>query len=266
MKTLIDSVGPYAGLAAFIGLGVLALLYFAQARDVRRLRENAEFLVEGPEDDAVGRSSAEVPTATTVSSRAPEKAAREAAASAPNDAEAFRRAELARQAAERRQRFERRRTTEGRPGEGLLSRLPQGSSLVVIIVGGLLLLAGIGFAASQLLGGDSTSTPKGSKANAACPPSDTTVAVFNGTAVSGLAGQSAKLLRDRQFKVGPTTNSESEFDQSVVMFDQGGQECAQAVSDVVGIPAQQPINAEIQGLAEGADVAVVLGQDKAAGG
>ena len=43
----IKEVGAFAGLAAFLGLAVLALLYFVQARDVRRLRENAEFLVEG---------------------------------------------------------------------------------------------------------------------------------------------------------------------------------------------------------------------------
>ncbi len=46
---LLRDLGAYAGLAAFLGLAVLALLYFAQARDVRRLRESAEFLVEGPE-------------------------------------------------------------------------------------------------------------------------------------------------------------------------------------------------------------------------
>lgn len=264
---LLKEVGAVAGFASFLGLAVLTLLYFAQARDVRRLRENAEFLVEGPEDEgAEQRADAPVPTAATVSSRAPEKAAREAAASAPTDAEAFRRAELARQAAERRQRFERRRTTDGHPGEGLSSRVPRGSSLAVIIVGGLLLAAGIAFAATQLLGDDEATTPKGSKANAACPPSETKVAVFNGTATSGLAGQSTKLLRDRQFKVNTTTNSESQYDTSVVMFDQGGQECATAVSEVVGIPTQQPINAEIQGLAGGAQVAVVLGEDKAAGG
>lgn len=263
---LLKEVGAIAGFASFLGLAVLSLLYFAQARDVRRLRENAEFLVEGPDEDAEEGDEAPVPTAATVSSRAPERAAREAAADAPTDAEAFRRAELARQAAERRQRFERRRTSDGRPGEGLGSRLPQGGSLAVVIIGGLLLLGGLAFAGTQLLSDDEATTSKGSKANAACPPSDTKVAVFNGTATSGLAGQSAKLLRDRQFKVGPTTNSESEFDASVVMYDQGGQECAAAVSSVVGIANQQPINAEIQGLAEGAQVAVVLGQDKAQGG
>ena len=47
LMDLLRELGAFAGLAAFIGLAVLALLYFAQARDVRRLRESAEFLVEG---------------------------------------------------------------------------------------------------------------------------------------------------------------------------------------------------------------------------
>jgi hypothetical protein len=266
---LLKEVGAIAGFASFLGLAVLSLLYFAQARDVRRLRENAEFLVEGPEGEderTAVAADAPVPTAATVSTRAPEKAAREAAKSAPTEAEAFRRAELARQAAERRQRFERRRTSDGHPEEGLMSRLPQGSSLVVIIIGGLLLLGGLAFAGQQLISSEDGTTPKGGKANSACPPGETEVAVFNGTATSGLAGQSTKLLRERQFKVSATTNSESQYETSVVMFDQGGQECAAAVSEVVGIPAQQPINAEIQGLAGGAQVAVVLGEDKATGG
>jgi hypothetical protein len=262
---LLKEVGAIAGFASFLGLAVLSLLYFAQARDVRRLRENAEFLVEG-DGEVQQRTSAAVPTAATVPTKEPEKAARAAAAGAPNEAEAFRRAELARQAAERRQRFERRRTGDGRPGESLRDRIPEGGALAVIIIGGLLLLAGIGFAATQLLGGDEPTTQKGAKGSAACPPSDTKVAVFNGTATSGLAGQSAKLLKDRGYRVGPTTNSESSFDSSVVMFDQGGQECAAEVASVVGIAAQQQINAEIQQLSEGAKVAVVLGEDKAAGG
>ena len=35
----IEKYGSYAGLAAILGLAVLALLYFAQAREVKRLRE-----------------------------------------------------------------------------------------------------------------------------------------------------------------------------------------------------------------------------------
>ncbi|MDP9228840.1 MAG: hypothetical protein M3M99_07240, partial [Actinomycetota bacterium] len=76
-------------MAAFIGLAVLALLYFAQARDVRRLRENAEFLVEG---DRPGAREPGEPIPAGVTTQEPAEAARAAAATAPNDAEAFRRA------------------------------------------------------------------------------------------------------------------------------------------------------------------------------
>src|SRR5215210_3863656 len=35
----IEKYGSYVGIAAFFGLAVLSLLYFAQAREVKRLRE-----------------------------------------------------------------------------------------------------------------------------------------------------------------------------------------------------------------------------------
>src|SRR3954469_66025 len=35
----IEKYGAYAGLASVVGLGVLSLLYFAQAREVKRLRD-----------------------------------------------------------------------------------------------------------------------------------------------------------------------------------------------------------------------------------
>jgi len=46
---LIDDVGAYAGIAAIVGLAVLSLLYFTQAREVKRLREWAS---RAPERDA----------------------------------------------------------------------------------------------------------------------------------------------------------------------------------------------------------------------
>lgn len=39
---ILEQIGSYAGLAAILGLAVLAALYFSQARDLRRLREEAE--------------------------------------------------------------------------------------------------------------------------------------------------------------------------------------------------------------------------------
>src|SRR5918998_4812470 len=53
---LIDRIGAFLGLAAFLGLGVLALLYFQQGREVRRLREWAG---RAPERAAAAAAEAE---------------------------------------------------------------------------------------------------------------------------------------------------------------------------------------------------------------
>src|SRR5206468_1103151 len=219
MSSLIKDVGAIAGLASFLGLALLVLLYFAQARDIRRLRENANLLVEGGSEDGETVTPAER-TATAVAAKEPEKAAAAAAATAPNEAEAFRRAELARQAAERRQRFERRRKGGPNGGRGRPAWLSEPASVAVIAVGAILLVAGIAFGVTRITGGSSdTSTPAASKDKGPCPPGQTRVAVLNGTATPGLAAQSAGQLKQRQYKVGPVGNTSTPFTTSVIMFD-----------------------------------------------
>jgi hypothetical protein len=247
---LIRELGAFAGLAAFIGLAVLALLYFAQARDVRRLRENAEFLVEG-----------EVPAPPAPIGADDAEQATQAPGAPPSDAEAFRRAELARQAADRRERFESRRR-----GEGDGFQIP---STAVIAVGTLILIAGVAFGATRLLGGDDETAGGGGggqKGQLACAPGQTQVAVLNGTAEAGLAQGSAQQIEQRGYEVRPVTNTESGFDASVVMFAQQSQQCAPEVGQIVGIQETESMDQEIQGIAEGAAVAVVLGEDRASGG
>ena len=39
LQDQVEKYGAYVGLAAFIGLAVLSLLYFAQARELKRLRD-----------------------------------------------------------------------------------------------------------------------------------------------------------------------------------------------------------------------------------
>src|SRR5881392_1399582 len=39
LQAQVEKYGSYVGIAAFFGLAVLSLLYFAQAREVKRLRE-----------------------------------------------------------------------------------------------------------------------------------------------------------------------------------------------------------------------------------
>jgi hypothetical protein len=262
---LLKEVGAIAGLASFLGLALLALLYFAQARDIRKLRENASFLVEGGGENGETVAPAErAATAVATQTTEPEKAAAAAAATTPNEAEAFRRAELARQAAERRKRFEqrRRRPNGGRERPAWLS---EPLSIAVVVVGALLLIAGGVFGVTRITGGDSeTATPEQSAGKGPCPPGQTRVAVLNGTATPGLAAQSAGELRQSQYKVGPVGNTSTPFTTSVVMFDPAtGQECAPIIGQLVGIEKTQPMNNEIRQAAEGDPVAVVLGDDKA---
>jgi LytR cell envelope-related transcriptional attenuator len=267
MSGLLKDVGAVAGLASFLGLALLSLLYFAQARDVRRLRDQASFLVEGGDEDGETIAPAER-TATAVASttKEPEKAAAAAAATAPNEAEAFRRAELARQAAQRRQRFEQRR----RPGNGRErpAWMSEPLSLAVIIIGAILLVAGGVFGVTQLTGGSSDSNTAGpaKKGKGPCPPSQTKVAVLNGTATPGLAAESAAPLKQHNYKVGPVGNTTTPFSTSVVMFDPtDGQQCAPIIGQIVGIDKTQPMNNEVRTASEGNPVAVVVGDDKAGG-
>src|SRR5215210_1970365 len=46
----VEKYGAYVGLAAFIGLAILSLLYFAQAREVKRLRDWADRAPERAQD------------------------------------------------------------------------------------------------------------------------------------------------------------------------------------------------------------------------
>ncbi len=265
MSSLLKEVGAVAGLASFLGLALLALLYFAQARDVRRLREQASFLVEGGDDGETVAPAERTATAVASTTKEPEKAAAAAAATAPNEAEAFRRAELARQAAERRQRFEQRRRGPG-GGRERPAWLSEPLSLAAIIIGALLLIGGIAFGVTKITGGssDSTTASAGKKGKGPCPPSQTRVAVFNATATQGLAADSAGPLQKKGYKTTPVGNIATPFETSVVMYDPtDGRECAPVIAQIVGIEDTQAMTNEVRASAEGDPVAVVLGDDKA---
>jgi LytR cell envelope-related transcriptional attenuator len=266
MSSLLKDVGAVAGLASFLGLALVALLYFAQARDIRRLRENASFLVKGGSEDGEAVTPAER-AATAVAARKPDEAAAAAAATAPNEAEAFRRAELARQAAERRRRFEQRR---GRPSNGRErpAWLSDWKSITAIVLIGLIVLAGAAYGVTRIVGGGSeSSTTAAGKTKGPCPPGQTRVAVLNGTPTPGLAATFAGPLKQNGYKTTPVGNTDSPFSTSVVMYDpQTGKECAGVISEIVGIPKQQPMDNEVRVAAEGDPVAVVLGDDKAGSG
>jgi hypothetical protein len=259
---LIKEIGAFAGLVAFLGLALLAMLSFAQGRDLRRLREWAG---SAPERDAERKDS----TSAAAAERAEEMRKLEEARSAERQAADLREHRRERRDAglpeltrsERlRERFS--RGDGGSGGGGLRARLGDPRYLVGLFVVLVVIAGGAAYAVSQ--GGDEGSSGKGAKqASQALKPSEIEVTVLNGTAVEGLAGTYGNMVERRGYQLGAVTNSRSSFAESVVMFQQGEARAAHRVADSLEISRVQPMTSEIASLSAGAPVAVVVGEDNA---
>jgi len=249
----IEQIGAFAGLAAFLGLAVLALLSFTHGRDIRRLREWAG---SAPERDAERKEQ----TSTIAAQRAEELRALEEA-----------RTQEQQVVSSREER--RRRREEGVPEQSRGERMrgwfssfgetaSRPSSLVALFV---VILAIVGAAAYFLLSGDDGAEGgNGSKQAAAkMKPGEIEVTVLNGTSVDGLAAVYGDKVEAKGFELGAITNSSSSFEESVVMFKRGHKNEARKVAKQVGIPKVQLMNGEIESVSAGADVALVVGEDNA---
>jgi LytR cell envelope-related transcriptional attenuator len=239
---LLERVGSYAGLAAFLGLAVLVLLYFSQARDVRRLRDWA--------------------------GRAPERAG-ETTAQTPAARHGLPPLTLAEHESRPRKRLRERIRKINLPN----------LRYVGAALGLLLLLGGAAYAAVQLAdnsgGGGSTSDASGhqragggsgSKKNRSrinVNPADITVAVLNGTAVQGLAAKVGDEVRANGFNPGTIGNA-ARIDQtrSVVLYAPGQQRAARAVANRLGIKTVAPADAVNREIAGSFDALVLVGSDR----
>jgi hypothetical protein len=250
---LLEQIGAFAGLAAFIGLALLAMLAFSQARDIRRLREWAG---SAPERDAERKES----TSAVAAKRAEELRELEQARTAERDALG--------------QREERRRRREaGLPeltrGErlresfsGFGSRLAEPRYLVAIFVVVVLVAGGAIYLATQ--GSDNADGKDGHGSSAAVlKPSEIEVSVLNGTAVTGLAGTYGDKVERKGFQLGAVTNSARSFTDSVVMFRRGNAPEARRVASVLGISDVRLMSADIASVSGAAPVAVIVGEDNA---
>lgn len=251
MVHAIEQIGAFAGLAAFLGLAVLALLSFTHGRDIRRLRDWAG---SAPERDAERKEQ----TSTIAAQRAEELRALQEARTAEQEA-----------VSSREQR--RRRREEGLPeqtaGERLRGRFSnfgelasQPSSLIALFV---VLLVLIGGGAYLLLSGDDGGKGGAKQAAAKMKPAEIEVAVLNGTAVPGLAASFGDKVEGKGFRLGAVTNSSSSFVTSVVMFKRGHKPEARKVAKQLQIGKLQLMSDEIESVAAGADVAVIVGEDNA---
>jgi len=247
----IEQIGAFAGLAAFLGLAVLALLSFTHGRDSRRLRDWAG---SAPERDAERKEQ----TSTIAAQRAEELRALQEARTAEHEAVSSR-------------EERRRRREEGLPEQSWSERLrgrfsnfgeiaSRPSSLIALFV---VLLVLVGGGAYLLLSGGEGGESGAKQAAAKVKPAEIEVAVLNGTAVPGLAASFGDKVEGKGFKLGAVTNSSSSFAASVVMFKRGHKPEARKVAKQLQIGKLQLMSGEIESVSAGADVAVIVGEDNA---
>lgn len=253
---LIKEIGAFAGLAAFLGLAVLAMLAFSQGRDLRRLREWAG---SAPERDSERKDS----TSAAAAKRAEELRELENARTAERAALDQREERRSRRDAGLPELTRRERLGEGFSSFG--ARIAEPRYLVGIFVVVLLLAAGAVYVATQ---GSGSADGKGGKARSAkaISPSEIEVTVLNGTAVPGLAATYADNVEHKGFKRGAVTNSSTSFAESIVMFERGHAPEARRVAKALGISQVKLMSADIESVSGGAPVSVIVGEDNAATG
>lgn len=95
-------------------------------------------------------------------------------------------------------------------------------------------------------------------------PGGIEVAVLNTTTASGIAGRVATQVEDAGYVRGQVGNIQRETDQTIVMYAPDQKRAANRVAKELGDVAVQQIDREVQAAAGGADVVVILGQDRVA--
>jgi LytR cell envelope-related transcriptional attenuator len=254
---LIERVGSYVGLAAFLGLGVLALLYFSQARDVRRLRDWA-----GRAPERAAEISARAEPGTPL----PPDTAQLPAAQHQLPTTPFSEATVRK----RKPLRERMRNVH----------VPDPRYLA-LVAAGLIVLGGAAFGAVKLVGGgdNQSKAPAASKGGGKqadrgggkngqskqvnVDPSQVTVAILNGTTVQGLAAKVGEEVTAGGFTLGTIGNA-AKIDQarSEVLYRKGQAQAARAVANRLGIQQTGPVDSVNAEIAGSFDVVVLVGSDR----
>jgi hypothetical protein len=253
---LIKEIGAFAGLVAFIGLAVLALLSFTQGRDIRRLREWAG---SAPERDSERKET----TSAAAAQRAEEMRRLEEARAAEQQAAALREERRKRREAGLPEMTRTERLREGFSAGG--ERLGEPRYLAALFVVLLVVGAGIAYAILQDGGDAGAKGGKGGGKAAAgtLRPAEIEVTVLNGTAVPGLAATYGDMVEGKGYTLGAVTNSTTSFEESVVMHEPGSAPEARRVARSLGISQVRQMTSDIAAVSAGAPVSVVVGEDNA---
>jgi hypothetical protein len=241
----IESIGPVLGIVAFVGLAVLAFLLFQQARDIRRLREWAGRAPERAEESAD---------------------AVQAAAEASRDGEAVEAEATSAPAAARdrlRSAWDRFRTGARDRYAAVDRRLPVDGRYLLALLVVAVVAVGVVTSGFGLVGGGA-----GDQKHSSGAKQLPTVAVINGTSVSGLAATvEEKVVKRAGYDPGPVGNAAATVNATMVEYADGMRAdalaLAKAVKPQLGDTPVQPMTADIQDIAGKAKLALVLGLDDA---
>lgn len=250
---MIEQIGAFAGLAAFLGLALLALLSFTHGRDIRRLRDWAG---SAPERDAERKEA----TSAVAAQRAEELRQLEESRTAEHEVVSRREERRRRREAGLPELTRRERLRGGFSSIG--ERLAEPRYLVALFVVMLVIVGGVAYAV--LNGSDEGGGKKGKQAAAKIQPSEIEVTVLNGTAVAGLAATYGDKVETKGFKLGAVSNTDQPVEDSVIMFTRGHKPEAKKVAKQLGISELVLMNSEIESASAGANVAVIVGEDNAA--
>jgi hypothetical protein len=285
----VQEIGAYAGFAAVIGLAVLSALYFSQARDVKRLREWAG---RAPERAAEEESRIAAQAGTAQQQRAAAGMGG-AATMAPPPPTTLPGTGSATPAPGSLPSPRPAPTVASTPSTPILSRppepwykrvvWPEPRYIALIVAGVIVIGGGAAYGISHLVsdnggnGGKATATTPPSSSNAAATkpkkkaaapplnPSKITVAVLNGTTITGLASETANKLVQQGFQRGNTSNADTQGQQaqSVVEYSGNNSRAARLVANKLGISDIEPIDSQTQAKAGDATVTVIIGADRA---
>jgi hypothetical protein len=268
---IIVRIGEYAGAAAFIGIALLVPLYVSQRRDVQRLRLWADYAPAAPHEAehaaatdvrlaheaAFAQAAAEAATA-----RADRRAARLASRGAPAAQTAAARVAAERPAATR-ITGEHMAIYREAKWRTWLRRGPTTRELLYVMGGAFLLGVAIVAATQVLLSNEATPDVSETTGGTGIVKADVEVSVLNGTAVPGLAAAVGDDVEVNGYTLGSVTNSPTPATQTVVLYERGHEEEARFVARDLGVDVVQLIDPESRELAQGADVVVVAGEDRA---
>ena len=267
LNEFIDRAAAVISTLSVVGIALLVPLFLAQRGDLIRLREwrereperpassiaESESLLDRAElelERLLGTGAGEPGTGATPASGVTPPAPIPAATRVTHERPALTRVTMERAALVPHPRWRR-----------FVARAMQPRVLVAVGLVALLGAVGAIVLSEELLSGGDESGARGGRIER----SEVTVAVLNGTSIGGLAGLVGSEVDSNGYQLGSVTSTTPDFEKTIVLYADGQKAAAQKVAKDLGLDPKrvEEMDRESKLLADGADVVVIAGEDRA---